>query len=71
MLLGSADILLDELLALLTPRQTAIVHQVAVCYGPMSLPDLSCAFVYPNDEPFQATAGPDGAEIVVMQFPRR
>ena len=43
MLLGSADILLDELLALLTPRQTAIARQVAVCYGAMSVDDLSFA----------------------------
>ena len=35
------------------------------------LPDLSCGFVYPEDEPFQAVAGPDGAELIAMQFPRR
>ncbi len=35
------------------------------------LPDLSCAFVYPDDEPFYAEAGPDGAEVIAMQFPRR
>jgi hypothetical protein len=32
---------------------------------------LSCAFVAPNDDPFTATAGPDGADVVAMQFPRR
>ena len=43
MILGSADILLDELLSLLTPQQEAILHQVAVCYGAMTLDDLSFA----------------------------
>jgi hypothetical protein len=33
------------------------------------LPKLSCAFVYPDDSPFAAEAGPDGAELVAMQFP--
>ena len=50
MLLGSADILLEELLALLTPRQAAIARQVAVCYGTMSLDDLSFA-LSGGDEP--------------------
>ena len=31
----------------------------------------SCAFVYPEDPPFQADAGPDGVEVVAMQFPLR
>jgi hypothetical protein len=34
-----------------------------------ALATLSCAFVYPDDAPFQAVAGPEGAEIVAMQFP--
>jgi hypothetical protein len=58
MLLGSADILLEELLALLTPRQAAIVRQVAVCYGPMSPGDLS--FALNGDE---APPGPDPAGL--------
>jgi hypothetical protein len=33
------------------------------------LAKLSCAFVYPDDAPFQAVAGPDGAEVIAMQFP--
>jgi hypothetical protein len=41
MLLGSADILLDELLTLLSPSQSAILHQVAACYGPMTLDNLA------------------------------
>jgi tetratricopeptide (TPR) repeat protein len=43
MILGSADILLTELLALLTSRQTAILVQVAVCRAPMTLADLAFA----------------------------
>jgi hypothetical protein len=34
-----------------------------------ALPPMSCAFVYPDDAPFQAVAGPDGLEVVAMQFP--
>jgi len=34
-----------------------------------TLPSMSCAFVYPDDGPFQAVAGPDGLEVVAMQFP--
>ncbi|WP_158932893.1 hypothetical protein [Acidisphaera sp. S103] len=34
-----------------------------------SLPKLSCVFVYPDDAPFEAAAGPDGTEVIVMQFP--
>ena len=49
MILGSADILLTELLALLTPRQAGILAQVAVCRAPMTLPDLA----------FTLTPGPD------------
>jgi tetratricopeptide (TPR) repeat protein len=43
MLLGSADILLTELLGLLTPGQADALNQVAVCYGAMSLDDLAFA----------------------------
>ena len=41
MLLGSADILLTELLTLLTPAQTDVLRQVAVCRAPMTLEDLA------------------------------
>jgi hypothetical protein len=34
-----------------------------------ALPKLSCAFVYPDDAPFEAVAGAAGAEVVAMQFP--
>jgi len=43
MLLGSADILLTELLRLLTPRQADALNQIAVCYGAMSPDDLAFA----------------------------
>ena len=36
-----------------------------------TLPVRSCAFVYPDDEPFAAVAGPEGLEVVAMQFPLR
>lgn len=36
-----------------------------------SLPLRSCVFVYPDDPAFTAFAGPDGLEVVAMQFPRR
>ena len=43
MILGSADILLDELVELLTARQATVLLQVAVCRAPMTLDDLSFA----------------------------
>jgi hypothetical protein len=54
MLLGSADILLDDLIQLLTPRQVDLLRQVAVCRGPMTLDDL--AFTITNDD--SADSGP-------------
>ncbi|MGH3935295.1 MAG: hypothetical protein ACRDS1_10030, partial [Pseudonocardiaceae bacterium] len=41
MLLGSADILLDELLGLLTPRQRVLLDQIVVSRAPMRLDDLA------------------------------
>ncbi len=41
MILGSADILLSGLLALLTPGKAAVLAQVAVCRAPMTLDDLA------------------------------
>lgn len=32
---------------------------------------LSCAFVYPGEQPFEVTGGADGASLLAMQFPRR
>ena len=43
MLLGSANILLTELLGLLTPAQMAVLRQVTVCRAPMTQDDLAFA----------------------------
>jgi hypothetical protein len=48
-----------------------VVTRGSLAYGDAALPAMSCAFVYPDDAPFQAAAGPDGVEVVVMQFPLR
>ncbi len=39
-------------------------------YASETLGRLSCAFLHPDDPTFAAAAGPDGADVVVMQFPR-
>ena len=36
-----------------------------------ALGPLSCAFVYPDDKPFEAAGGSAGATVLAMQFPRR
>ena len=41
-----------------------------ICAG-SALPRLSCSFVKPDEVPLEAVAGPDGLDVVVMQFPRR
>jgi tetratricopeptide (TPR) repeat protein len=43
MMLGSADILLDELTGLLTPAQASALAQVAVSRAPMAIEDLAFA----------------------------
>jgi hypothetical protein len=35
-----------------------------------TIPPLSCIFVYPEDAPLSAFAGPDGVDVLAMQFPR-
>jgi hypothetical protein len=35
-----------------------------------TMPARSCVFVYPDEVAFVATAGGDGADVLVMQFPR-
>ncbi len=35
------------------------------------IPRLSCVFVCPEDPPFNAFAGPDGVDVIAMQFPLR
>jgi tetratricopeptide (TPR) repeat protein len=59
MLLGSADILLTELTALLTPGQQEVLRQVAVCRAPMTLDDLA----------FTLTPGPGGSDPAVGRQP--
>lgn len=39
--------------------------------GGALLPVQSCAFVGPEDVPASLTAGPNGADLLCMQFPRR
>ena len=46
MILGSADILLTELLTLLSPRQAEILAQIAVCRAPMTIADLAFTAVF-------------------------
>jgi hypothetical protein len=47
-----------------------VVINGSLTHSAETLPRLSCAFVYPDDAAFQASAGPDGAELIAMQFPR-
>jgi hypothetical protein len=48
-----------------------VVTDGSLLRGNETLPKLSCAFVYPHDTAFQAVAGPDGVEVIAMQFPAR
>jgi tetratricopeptide (TPR) repeat protein len=50
LLLGSADILLEELLGLLTDHERAILDQLSVCRAPMTLPELADTLT-PDPEP--------------------
>ncbi|MCI0690172.1 MAG: CHAT domain-containing protein, partial [Sporichthyaceae bacterium] len=63
MLLASADILLDELLDLLTPAQVAVVQQVAVCRAPMTLQDLAYALTHDTDQSVSTDVGDLGADV--------
>jgi hypothetical protein len=47
-----------------------VVTQGSIAYAGQTMDRLSCAFVYPDDAAFEAVAGPDGAEVIAMQFPR-
>jgi len=46
-----------------------VVTSGSLIYGDEPLPTLSCIYVYPDDRPFQATAGAEGVEVIAMQFP--
>lgn len=39
-------------------------------YAGETLGRLSCVFVHPDDPAFSSAVGPDGADVLVMQFPR-
>ena len=61
MILGSADILLGELLQLLTPQQATVLLQVAVSRAPMTLNDLSFALTLsPGQADAISPAAPGG-----------
>ncbi len=60
MVLGSADILLTELLTLLTERQAEILAQAAICRAPMTLDDL--AFALAHDPRSGGESGPAVAD---------
>ena len=46
-----------------------VVTAGSLTHDNKDLPKLSCAFVYPDDESFEAIAGADGVEVIAMQFP--
>jgi hypothetical protein len=46
-----------------------VVTNGSLTHNGETLPRLSFLFVYPDDPPFTAAAGPDGLEILAMQFP--
>lgn len=48
-----------------------LVVSGTLCRDGETLPPLSCAFVAPDEAAFGATAGPDGLDVLAMQFPRR
>ena len=62
MVLGSADILLTQLLELLTPNQTETLRQIAVCRAPMTLDDLAFTLTPSRREP-GASSQPDLAAL--------
>jgi tetratricopeptide (TPR) repeat protein len=68
MVLGSADILLTELLALLTERQAAVLAQVAVCRAPMTLNDLAFALTVSRDQGDDSTSAETGeADLAALR----
>jgi hypothetical protein len=48
-----------------------VITNGSLLHADQTLPRLSCAFVYPDDPAFHSIAGPDGVEIIAMQFPIR
>jgi hypothetical protein len=47
-----------------------VVTKGSLAHAEQVMDRLSCAFVYPDDAAFEAVAGPEGAEVIAMQFPR-
>ena len=47
-----------------------VVVEGAMIREGQTIPPLSCVFVYPDDPPFNAFAGPEGVDVIAMQFPR-
>jgi hypothetical protein len=47
-----------------------LVVSGAMLKDDVALPEQSCSFVFPDEAPFVAVAGPSGLEVLAMQFPR-
>ncbi|MET8149517.1 CHAT domain-containing protein [Actinoplanes sp. NPDC005259] len=58
LLLGSADILLDELLGLLSTYEHGVLLQLSVSRAPMTLDDLAYALIDPAPDTTEAAASP-------------
>jgi tetratricopeptide (TPR) repeat protein len=67
MILGSADILLTDLLALLTPSQAAIAAQIAICRAPMTLDDLAFTLTPDQDNPESASPASRVVDLAALQ----
>jgi hypothetical protein len=50
--------------------QYFVVVDGSITRDDQDIPRMSCVFVYPDDPPFTAIAGADGADVIAMQFPR-
>ena len=48
-----------------------VVVNGSLVHANETLKKMSCVFVYPDDPRFEASAGPDGVEVIAMQFPLR
>jgi tetratricopeptide (TPR) repeat protein len=66
MILGSADILLSELLALLTPHQAAVLAQIAVCRAPMTLDDLAFTLSPGQDSPEPTSPAGSAVDLAAL-----
>jgi hypothetical protein len=47
-----------------------VVTGGSLAHDGVILRQMSCVFVYPHETSLLAEAGPDGAEVIAMQFPR-